>query len=120
MLFEGLPRDGPRPGRRAECVGWLMDSFGRPRENPYLRIPFLLGFCICPEKICCMYDMNVVESYAKLAKKKTTTPGPFNNLCLDSFLCNSCIYCAMYRELKLTPCGGQKEAPAFLSIEREK
>ena len=24
-----FPRDGPRPGTRAECVGWLMNSFGR-------------------------------------------------------------------------------------------
>jgi hypothetical protein len=30
-----LPRDGARPGTRAECLGWLMNSFGRTPKKPY-------------------------------------------------------------------------------------
>ena len=78
----------------------------------------LAGFLACPEKTCCAYDMEVIKGYSKLAKKKTETPGPFDNLFLDCICCYPCIYCLIYRELKLTPCGGQKEAPTFSSIDR--
>ena len=100
------------------CGGQLL-NFLTLECNQCCFCGMLIGFCACPEKTCCAYDMEVIKGYSKLAKKKTETPGPFDCLFLDCICCYACIYCLIYRELKLTPCGGQKEAPTFSSIDRE-
>jgi hypothetical protein len=41
-----LPRDGTRPVTRAECVGWLMNSFGAPGRPPPNRTCVVTGWAL--------------------------------------------------------------------------
>ena len=60
---------------------------------------FVLACIVWPEKTCCNYDKNILESVATFKGKKVASPGP----CSDTFcqmccpLTQACTYCLLYR-----------------------
>ena len=70
--------------------------------------PCCIGMCavglMCDDYFWCLYDGNILMAYAKYANKKTMSPGPCANPACSMCLCAPCIYCLIYRELKLSPC----------------
>ena len=54
----------------------------------------------CPAKCWCFYDINILKAAAVKLNKKTISPGPCEEPCLQVCCCHGCTYCLVYRELK--------------------
>ena len=73
----------------------------------------LIGMCVCPEKLCCVYDANIMKAAAVKLNKKTEAPSPCENsaivvMCLPCT--TQCAFCLIYKELK----NANKVAPTGL------
>ena len=103
------------------CCGQFVNSL----TYTYSGLGALCGLCCCPEKTCCAYDANILRGYAEFMGKKTSSPPPCGDPCMQMFCCRPCTVCLMYRELKLVPCSGPRtestaatEAPTFVEMGR--
>ena len=96
-------------GPKKEKASRFMSSRGQADNKlSYCPCCCILACCGCcdisgPEKYLCCYDGHILEAYATYANKETKSPIPCSPM-ISMCCCSPCIYCLIYRELKLSPC----------------